>query len=213
MIEIKTLFLLWVLVIFSACSAEETIQDAVDDAKEFINQDDTVVMDGSDANITQNIQALLDVHNSARSELNANINNLIWSNTIAKDAQLYANEMAINGIWGHDTIKNQNDGYGHGNYGENLYTSSNAISLADAAQAWVDEKYFYHIGNVGDSETCSKEPCGHYTQVIWKNTTLVGCAMSQYKTDVFIDGNNAKGWNIVVCKYQTPGNYIGETPY
>ncbi len=214
MIDRKILFSLLVLAFLAGCGAGETIQDVVDDAKDFISNDAGIASDGNEGNITQTIQALLDVHNSARSGLNKSISDLKWSPTIAKDAQLYADKMASEGIWGHDTVKNQNDGYGHGNYGENLYTSSQITSLKEASIAWVEEENFYSYGLIGDSNTCDVgKQCGHYTQVIWKDTTLVGCAMSQYKVDTFIDGNNANGWNIVVCKYQKPGNYIGQTPY
>ncbi len=72
----------------------------------------------------------------------------------------------------------------------------------------MDEKQFYTYGNVGDESTCvTGEQCGHYTQVIWEDTTEVGCAASQYKTGQY------KDWYIVVCKYQTPGNYLNEKPY
>ncbi len=173
----------------------------------------------SQGNTTENdlkaeIQQLLDSHNQARHEVGIN-NDMQWNDTIAADAQLYANEMATKGIWGHDTIKNQNDGYGHGNYGENLYTSTeNGTTLVQASKSWIDEKVYYTYGKVGDANTCeSGQICGHYTQIIWKNTTFVGCAKSKYKVDMFIAGANFKGGDIIVCKYQTPGNIVTQTPY
>lgn len=155
--------------------------------------------------LPETIQDLLDVHNDTRAEVGVN-NELTWSDTIALDAQSYADTMANSGAWEHDP-KNR-DGYTNGSYGENLYTSTAKPTFAVATQAWVDEKQYYSYGEVGDESTCvDGEMCGHYTQVIWKNTTEVGCASSQYKTGQF------KDWYIVVCKYQTPGNYLGETPY
>ncbi len=151
------------------------------------------------------IQDLLDVHNDAREEVGVN-SKLTWSDTITLDAQSYADEMAESGAWEHDP-KNR-DGYTNGSYGENLYTSTAKPTFAIATDAWVDEKQYYSYGNVGDDSTCvTGEMCGHYTQVIWKDTIEVGCAASQYKTGVY------KDWYIVVCKYQTPGNYLNEKPY
>ena len=38
---------------------------------------------------------------------------------------------------------------------------------------------------------------GHFTQVVWKGTTEVGCGV-------------ANGW--VCCRYYPPGNYMGQFP-
>lgn len=216
-IDKKLLLSMVLLAFFAGCDAGEKIQEVVDDTKEFINNDTKMVTDGIEGNTNQDIQDLLFAHNQARVDVDID-SNLTWSQTIAKDAQSYADEMANNGIWGHDTIKNQNDGYGNGNYGENLFTSSNKSTFKRASQEWIAEKDFYTLGEVVESGevdlTCVEgEQCGHYTQIVWKNTSLVGCAFSQYKVDVMIDGTNAKGWHITVCKYQTPGNFIGQTPY
>ncbi len=156
--------------------------------------------------VTSNvIQDLLDVHNDARADVGVE-NKLTWSDTITIDAQSYVDEIAQSGVWEHDP-KNHG-GYANGIYGENLYASTAKPTFEIATQAWVAEKEFYHYGAVGDENNCDiGEICGHYTQVIWKDTTKVGCAMSQYQTGEF------KDWYIVVCKYQTPGNYLGETPY
>ena len=39
-----------------------------------------------------------------------------------------------------------------------------------------------------------------FTQVVWKNTTKLGCAASKAKKNINI---------IVVCNYNRPGNYLG----
>ncbi len=157
--------------------------------------------------VSDEIQEALDAHNRARAEVNVD-SKLRWDSSLAEAAQVYADKMADEGLWEHD-----HDGNRKNNYGENLYTSSQDIDLKDAVDAWVDEKQFYTIGNIGDEDTCVEgEMCGHYTQIIWKNTSRVGCAKSQYKTAPNIDGIG-KYWFIVVCKYQEPGNIIGEPPY
>lgn len=224
MIEKKILTSIVLAMTLAGCSTEEAIQEVVDDTKEFISQsEDSTVTDGGSSSTTSDIDALLHVHNMARAEVGIS-NEVVWSETIAKDAQSYANEMAEKGIWAHDTLRNKNNGYGNGNYGENLYTSSRSATFDDAAQDWADEKQYYTYGKVvayGEVDnTCvdgldangNEIMCGHYTQIIWEKTTLVGCAKSQYLVDV--EGTNIeKGWDIIVCKYQTPGNIVGETPY
>jgi len=43
---------------------------------------------------------------------------------------------------------------------------------------------------------------GHYTQMIWKNTSQIGCALAR-----------TNSWDILVCRYSPKGNMIGEKPY
>jgi pathogenesis-related protein 1 len=44
--------------------------------------------------------------------------------------------------------------------------------------------------------------CGHYTQLVWRDTKEVGCAVAR--------GGNREVW---VCDYSPPGNYGGKRPY
>jgi pathogenesis-related protein 1 len=199
---LSTLFL-------SGCGSSD-IEDYI---KEKIKYDKGVVDDSGivdttvedHISITGQEQEALDAHNDARDAVGVT-NDLVWDAAIAADAQKYADEMANSGAWEHDP-KNQG-GYANGDYGENLYTSTQKPTLKTAADAWIDEEQYYSYGKVGDDSTCQQgQMCGHYTQVIWKSTSKMGCAMSKYKTGQY------KNWYIVVCKYQTPGNYEGETPY
>ncbi|KAJ9130758.1 Cell wall protein PRY3 [Pleurostoma richardsiae] len=80
-----------------------------------------------------------------------------------------------------------------GPYGENL-----AIGCSDAAgcvDAWGDEREEYDFGDPGFSEDT-----GHFTQLVWKNTTTVGCGRRLCGTS---------GWYLV-CEYWPRGNVIGE---
>jgi pathogenesis-related protein 1 len=44
--------------------------------------------------------------------------------------------------------------------------------------------------------------CGHYTQIVWRDTTSVGCA-----------AQSCPQGEIWVCDYSPPGNYVGQHPY
>jgi len=50
----------------------------------------------------------------------------------------------------------------------------------------------------------SGKVCGHYTQVVWKNSTKIGCAG-------VVCSNG--GGIIYGCNYDPPGNYSGQKPY
>ena len=178
-----------------------------------INQPDPIMIDPKENPQTDSLskaqEKLLKAHNQARAQVGVN-QHLAWSDAIAVDAQSYADNLANSGEWKHDP-KNYT-GYSNGPYGENLYSayhSSGEIpSLETAAISWKDEKNFYHYDGMGASQTCDTgKVCGHYTQMIWKNTTEVGCATSRYKKGHY------KDWYLIVCKYKTPGNYRGQKPY
>ncbi len=198
-----------VSLLFSGCSTsdvEEFIKGKVLEDSGLVNDTGNIsVGEENNISVSAEIQDALNAHNSERSAVGVN-NNLVWDETIAKDAQSYADELAISGAWEHDP-KNTS-GYTNGAYGENLYTSTQKVTLEFATEEWAAEEQYYTYGEIGDSSTCvSGEMCGHYTQIIWKDTSKVGCAISKYKIGQY------KNWYLIVCKYQTPGNYVGQTPY
>jgi uncharacterized protein YkwD len=89
-----------------------------------------------------------------------------------------------------DTCKFAHSG---GPYGENL-----ALGCSDATscvQMWGDERRLYNY----DDPSFSHET-GHFTQLVWKSTTTVGCGRK-------LCGNH-KGWYLV-CEYWPRGNVIG----
>ncbi|RNA32892.1 Golgi-associated plant pathogenesis-related 1-like [Brachionus plicatilis] len=85
-------------------------------------------------------------------------------------------------------------------YGENLavwYSSAETDCSAMArkfVKMWYDEISLYNYNNPG----FTKET-GHFTQVVWKSSTKLGCGISI---------NDGKTFG--VCNYTPPGNYIGQ---
>jgi len=186
------------VLLFAGCGSND-VKQFVDNTKELINNETpSVVNIQEDVNMSDEIRTILDMHNKARADVGVT-QELTWSNLIAQDAQSYADTLAQSGAFEHDP-KNH-EGYANGIYGENLYASTADLTkeeLAKGLQAWIDEKAYYHYGKIGDATTCDVgEECGHYTQVIWENTSKVGCATSIYKNGAF------KGGYVLVCKYQT----------
>ncbi|KAJ1434862.1 Ves allergen [Sesbania bispinosa] len=132
----------------------------------------------------------LNAHNAARSEVK--VPNLVWDETVAAFARNYANQRK-------GDCKLVHSG-GGGKYGENLAMSTGDMSGRDAVRLWVNEKADYDY----NSNSCaSGKQCGHYTQVVWKNTKRVGCAK--------VRCNN--GGTFITCNYDPPGNYVGQRPY
>ena len=133
-------------------------------------------------------QDYVSAHNAARSQVN--VPNISWDNTVAAYAQNYANQRKADCQLVHSG----------GKYGENLAWSSGDMSGADAVKMWVDEKAYY---NYNTNSCASGKQCGHYTQVVWKNSIRVGCAK--------VKCNN--GGTFICCNYDPAGNIIGQKPY
>ncbi|KAF7806615.1 pathogenesis-related protein PR-1-like [Senna tora] len=128
--------------------------------------------------------------NAARSILR--MRPLVWDPKLARYARWYANQRRYD-----CALKHSN-----GPYGENIFWGSGSgWTAAEAAVAWVGERKYYDHG----SNTCAGgEQCGHYTQIVWKETRRVGCAR--------VNCYGGKGV-FMTCNYDPPGNYIGERPY
>ncbi|XP_041021884.1 pathogenesis-related protein PR-1 [Juglans microcarpa x Juglans regia] len=85
--------------------------------------------------------------------------------------------------------------------GENIYWGQGSTwTPYDAVNTWAgEEKYYTYVTN-----TCvAGQMCGHYTQIVWRDTRRIGCAR------VVCDSGDV----FMTCNYDPPGNYIGERPY
>ena len=95
---------------------------------------------------------------------------------------------------------------------KNLFHSTNVYTYKrDYVQAWFDEKQWYNIA----SNTCTAprgEACGHYTQVVWADTTHLGCAEAECKNVRFGD-DVVETAKIQFCNYGPGGNIQGQKPY
>ena len=98
---------------------------------------------------------------------------------------------------------------GRGAHGENLYAMTGGAPTPEGVvQSWASEVEDYDYA----SNTCaSGKQCGHYTQVVWRSTDRVGCAVQACTRNSPFQG--ASEWVLVVCNYAPPGNYVGQRPY
>ncbi|CAE6441055.1 unnamed protein product [Rhizoctonia solani] len=130
------------------------------------------------------IDAYLKGHNDIRSQHGASA--LTWATDLAAAAAKWAG----NCVWEHS--KGQ-----VGNFGENL-AAGTGLGAAAAVKMWTDEASEYNAANPQYS---------HFTQVVWKATTEVGCAV---KTCNNILSGYSGAVNFHVCEYRSPGNVIGQ---
>ncbi|WP_426755725.1 CAP domain-containing protein [Myxococcus sp. Y35] len=152
--------------------------------------------------MTQFDRDMLDAHNAARRNVtpaaSPALEDLTWDEEATRTAKKYAAKCQFS--------HNPN----RGNLGENLTAAtSSAMSPQNVVQGWVDEAADYDYA----SNTCaSGKQCGHYTQVVWRNTRALGCAM-QACTENSPFGAQFPNWTLWVCNYAPPGNYVGQRPY
>jgi pathogenesis-related protein 1 len=130
---------------------------------------------------------LLAAHNKVRAQ--HGLPNLTWSSEMESLAQDWADQMTRTGKFDHRP---------NNRYGENLFWGRGRdYSGTYAIESWASEASGYNYAN----NSC-QGVCGHYTQLVWKNTTQVGCAVGKVRDEVY--------W---VCNYNPPGNYVGQKPY
>lgn len=112
-----------------------------------------------------------------------------WSDRLAARAQEWAVYLLREGQFHHRPRPA---------FGENLFEIMGSRALpTDVVGDWASETRDYSYR----TNTCAGV-CGHYTQLIWRGTREVGCAVAR---------DPAR--EVWVCNYDPPGNWVGERPY
>lgn len=133
---------------------------------------------------------LLERHNYYRDQVG--VPHLEWSDELTEYAQKWADKLA----------KRCNMVHSKGPYGENIFWTSGSATEYEVVDLWASEKKYFNGRNpVYKKGKGSKY--GHYTQMVWKETTHVGGAMQKCK----------HGGEIWVCSYSPHGNVIGKRVY
>jgi pathogenesis-related protein 1 len=139
------------------------------------------------AGLTEKLaREMLELHNIIRAE--ASLPPLKWSGLLAEYSQAWADKLLEKDL----SMHNPNSPYG-----ENIFINGGSSSPSLVISQWASEFLDYSH----QTNSC-KSDCGHYTQIVWRNTQKVGCAVAR--------GARREIW---VCSYDPPGNYRGEWPY
>ncbi|XP_018561505.1 venom allergen 3 [Anoplophora glabripennis] len=159
-------------------------------------------------------QLILDMHNAMRQSIAlgqvggqppaTNMMEMKWDNELANRAQ----------NWALSCQSERHDAQRHVSrfpVGQNIATTwttrkpssdnDSKPDFADSMRKWFNEFKQFSYGGIGEGHT------GHYTQMIWAETNLVGCGYAFYY-------DPAKGFTKnYICNYGPGGNVLGQSPY
>jgi len=141
--------------------------------------------DDSSGDLKSDFQAaVLKAHNDYRAKHSTGA--MTWSKAAEEFAQKWCDKLAKENKMYHSTYPERD------NMGENLYMQSWAPDAdigANTVKSWYDEESLWDY-----SKDAYQSGAGHFTQVVWKGSTEVGCAYA-YKSSTF-----------VCCNYNPAGN-------
>jgi pathogenesis-related protein 1 len=123
---------------------------------------------------------------------------LQWDSTLAATAATWVamctDTMPPMGLVDHNAGRSA----GHPYYiGENIYASGGTATAMGAVTSWAGEKVNYNA----TTGACNGGVCGHYTQIVWRTTLKVGCAIHRCAGLTYP--------STVVCNYGPGGNSGG----
>jgi pathogenesis-related protein 1 len=151
-------------------------------------QRNDVILTAPDASATP---AILSAQNGYRAK--HCVPNLTWSAELAAGAQAWASACKSNGQGGF--VHSAEAWSSESGFGENLFWGTGATAT-NAVDWWYAEIRNYNFAvPIWDSSV------SHFTQVVWRNSAQVGCAMA-----------TCDGLNLWVCRYSPTGNWNTNQP-
>jgi len=136
------------------------------------------------------MKGMLEAHNECREGLN--LPPLAWSKKLAKKSLKWAKKLKRkNGCLDNHSPKEYRE-----NIGENIaWSKGYLMSPREVAELWISEQEYFDF----NKRICKTDvdSCGHYTQIIWRDTKKVGCAMVQCGDE-----------QVWVCQYEPAGNVL-----
>ncbi|KAG0024782.1 hypothetical protein BGZ80_007717 [Entomortierella chlamydospora] len=178
MVKFTTLLLASVAVLAASTNAQDLLEPRTFTPEQAnvitLPHNQTLERRASDGLTAKERKDILAVHNKYRARHQAPA--LTWNSKIA--------------TFGNNWIQACEFKHSGGPHGENL--AAGYSNFKAAVKAWYDEVKYYNYGRPGFSSQT-----GHYTQVVWKSTSSVGCAKKK-----------CPNYYIYICEYDSPGNIV-----
>lgn len=151
--------------------------------------------DEDDAQIDNNFRnIILKLHNQDRAK--EGLNPLTLNDVCNKHAQGYAEKMAKSGVFKHSTDRVK--------MGENIAMRYPVTNDAPEKlyKQWQKEQQFFRNKPWPDVTTKKGYEVGHWTQIMWADTTELGVGYATNKKAAYL-----------CCNYRKPGNVRGKKAY
>lgn len=138
----------------------------------------------------------LAAHNQERALLG--LTPLRWNDDLANGAARWAQHLATTGQFSHSPNEEGQ------RIGENIWGGTTGRYAPERMVGrWLAEKRYFQSGVFPSNSTSGRSSdVSHYTQIVWRTSTDVGCSLSQGKQQ-----------EILVCRYATAGNVWGQSPF
>lgn len=142
--------------------------------------------------------AVLAAHNNHRT--NCSVPALEWDDNMASIAQT----IAASCNYAHNTAA------GGGGYGQNIGAGADDSGVpAMINNEMYNGEINYYPGYGSEPDMSNFEKWGHYSQIVWKSTTGVGC-YTQYCPGGLANTGGGVSPYFTVCNYSPAGNFGGE---
>ncbi|EFX86987.1 hypothetical protein DAPPUDRAFT_307125 [Daphnia pulex] len=141
----------------------------------------------------------------------SNMRELKWDQELAVMAAAHAQQC----VYKHDTCRN----VPRFQVGQNIYiggSSADNLGTSDwnaAVTAWYNEVQYMNTTYLTSFPASPPKVIGHYTQAVWADTYLVGCAVAYYQTTTGVFGAAYPYNRFYVCNYGPTGNWLGSAVY
>lgn len=123
-----------------------------------------------------------------------------WDDNLASIAATIASSC----VYAHDTSA------GGGGYGQNIGAGSKDTEVDQMiTNAMYNDEIGYYPGYGGEPDMGNFENWGHFSQIVWKSTTKIGCA-TQYCPGGLANVGGGVSPYFTVCNYSPPGNFGGQ---
>ena len=154
-----------------------------------------------------NLSGMTNAHNAVRMAVDTSgiaagpLPLMKWDPALATLATNWASQcMDTNGdgLVDHSSQAYRTNAAGYSYVGENIFAAGGSATAQQAVNTWAAEK-----ANFTYPSTCSGT-CGHYTQIVWRTSINVGCAL--------VTCSSLTYKSVILCNYG-PGGNSGGAPY